>query len=839
MLGLAPLAAATLSDDGDRLPQITAGNIGDVALGGTAEGAARTAAVSPMAMLPVGGEFAGVGLIGADGAGEVLCAENVAVIGQIIGEASGRFTPSTTAVVALLSAASSHGNIELSGQSSGRLESGGATRRPWDLEGVSVARTALIACGAGLWGPTGAARGTVTTQSDVAGSIAVARRFEAESVIAGAAARGLAVEGSGQGAVESAGAIDSSLGLDSVAQARVAHAVTLANGLRLTGYAATDAISSAQAQTLGPWLAGQAFGSTLESRVAAMVGQIGISVSAQAALATNASADASLAASMDAGGTVSTRSAIAGALSLARELNAHALASGQAGRQIGITGAASGITETAADSRVARLEVTGASEARSGNLATMRHELSVSGKTELASAVSGAVIGTADWAGASDAITGTRAAAEAETSLQGESFSTNSINAEATDDLTILGNGAGHVSPVAQLRSDLAMADASMGTISSFGLGRGVFDVVRNFDGDVAVFGDSARAIGFSGQAKATCKITGTVPASDIKLAGSATVKSISFAAAAAQVSVSGEATGRSQSASFVQQPLKIYLLAESASPQTGKSNGTWTIKGHADGTLALMGSADGDLAIASDAAARAMLVARASGVLVLTGKTATALEARADAAGVLGVGRDSDAAVEIDGDAHRSISLHGFCEGQASITAKPRPLPLTATLTTDAANAAGGRASSEVTTAGSGTARAQSQAASLGHLAFSRTGAADVLILGAAGRGMPFLGISQALTPALAAANSSVTPRIAATAANVIHLDLRAEAIAPGGQAAGSNLACAQEINALWDLEMAAIAFRAPPALGRLELPRMGLSGRLVPTNAGRILRG
>lgn len=759
MLGLAPLAAAALSDDGDPLPQITAGAIGDVALGENAGVEAKTAAVSPVAMLAVGGKLAGVGRIDADGAGPV----DVAV----------------------------------------------------------------------------RARAVETVVAFAAGSTTVTFALKAQSAIAGAAVPGFALEGNGQCGAQSIGASNGRLGLDAVAQANVAHAVTLANGLRLTGSATADAISSARTAALGPELVGQAFGSTLEARFAAIVGQIGISVSASATVEAHAIVDASLAANMDTRGNVSTRSAIAGALSLARELSADVLASGQAGRQIGLTGEARGITATAADAAVARLEVTGASEARSGNLATMRHELSASGKTELASPIFGAAIPTFEWVGASDAITGTRASVETEASLQGGTFSATSTEAAATDQQTIAGSGAGEVRPVAQVRGEFAMGGGTAGAISSFGRGRGVFGVARDFDGDVAVFGDSARAIGLAGQAKASCETTGTVPASDIKLAGSATVRSISFAAAAAQVSVSGEAIGRSQSDSFVQQPLKINLLAESASPQTGKSNGKWATEGHAAGTLALMGSAGGGLALAAGAAARATLAARTSGALAITGKTTTALEARVDAAGVLAIARHSDAAVVIDGDAHRSISLRGSCEGRVSITAKPRPLPLTVTLTADAANAAHGQASSEVTTAGSGTARVQSRATSQAHLAISRTGAADVLILGAAWRGMAFLGASQARSPALAEANSSVMPGLAAAVANVIHLDLRAEAIAPRGQAAGSNLACAQDVSALWDLDTAAIAFRAPPALGRSEPPRLGLSGRLVPTNTGRILQG
>lgn len=839
MLGLAPLAAAPLSDDGNRLPRITAGAIRYVALGGATGGQARTAGVSLVAMLPVGGKLAGVGRIDADGVFGVLFAGNGAAIGRVSGEAAGSFAAMTTATVALGSAASISVDIALSGQSSGRLESAGAARCLWDLEGTSDARSALIASGSGLGDPTGAARGTVTTQSDVAGSISVARRFEAESALAGAAVRGLALEGFSQGAIPAAGKSDGSLELDSVAQAQVAHAVTLATALRFTGSAAADAISSARAQTIGPELAGHSVGSALEAGYAASVGQIGISVSARAALATNAITAASIAASMDTRGNVNTHSVIAGTLSLARELSADVLASGQAGRQIGLTGAASGISATAADAPLAGLEITGGSKARSDNLATMRHELFVFGKPELASAVSASATPTFEWAGASETITGTRAIVEAEASLQGAAFTANSIDADTTDDLTILDNSAGDVRPVAQLRCDFAMAGASMGTISSLGFGHGVFDVARSFSGDVDVFGDIARAIGLTVQAKSACETTGAVPTAGIKLAGASTARSLSFTSAAAQVSVSGDAAARSQSAAAVQQRLKIHLFIESASPQTGESNGAWATESHAAGMLALMGSIGGDLGVTSDVVARAMLVARARGAWTLSGETTTALEARADAAGILAIARDSDAAVAIDGDARRSINLHGSCKGQASVISKPRLLPLTLTLTINADNSAGGGASSVISTPGFGIAQVQSNAVIKAHLAISRTGTAELLILGAVWRGMAFLGASRAQTPALAAANSSVMPRLVAAAANVIHLDFRAEAMAPGGQAAGSNLACAQDFSTLWDLDMTAIAFRAPPALGRSEPPRLGLSGRLVPTNTGRILRG
>ena len=592
------------------------------------------------------------------------------------------------------------------------------------------------------------------------GRISVSRRLETESAVSGVALRAITLEGLGRGATQMQAAIGGVVGLPSSAGADGRATGSVSGIIALGGDSAANAISVGQVEALEPRVGGDAYGTVLEPRQAAAVGHLLISSGSYVSLAVSAAAQDQVPTTLGASAQLTTRVKLAGTFGVTRDLDGDALVSGQADRPIALTGVARAIAKTAAGAAAIRLELTGASEAQTASVASARHEQAVSGDADLISPVAGAATITLGWAGASEVVVKTHTAVETEVAFQGAVFSATGADAAATDQLAIVGNADGDVDPAAHLRCYLDLAGITAGTVSSHGLGHGVFDVARDFGGNVDVFGDSARAIGLAGQATVDCATTGNVPAAEIKLVG-------------------------------------------------------------------------------SDAAARARLAAKISGALALTGETTTVLEAHAEAAATLAIGCDSDVTAGIDGDAYRSITLHGSCEGQASITVKPRPLDLPLALTTDAANAAQGRASSEVTTAGSGLAQVQSRAASQARLAISRTGAADVLILGVAWRGMPFLGASRAQIPAFAAANSPVMPSLATSAANVIHLDLGAEGIAPGGHVAGSILAGAHAISAQWELNMTAIAYRAPPALGRSEPPRQGLSGRLVPTNTGRILRG
>ncbi|MDB4111684.1 hypothetical protein N9571_03910, partial [Yoonia sp.] len=56
-----------------------------------------------------------------------------------------------------------------------------------------------------------------------------------------------------------------------------------------------------------------------------------------------------------------------------------------------------------------------------------------------------------------------------------------------------------------------------------------------------------------------------------------------------------------------------------------------------------------------------------------------------------------------------------------------------------------------------------------------------------------------------------------------------------------GTTLSTAQAVarGSEFELWATAVAYSAPPARGRSGSPRIGLSGRLIPSNTGRILKG
>jgi hypothetical protein len=135
-------------------------------------------------------------------------------------------------------------------------------------------------------------------------------------------------------------------------------------------------------------------------------------------------------------------------------------------------------------------------------------------------------------------------------------------------------------------------------------------------------------------------------------------------------------------------------------------------------------------------------------------------------------------------------------------------------------------------------TGQASLHGTSRGNVSVARLGRGDLLVSGTASRAMVFLGAAEARTITQAAVNLPVAPGFAGAGTTVIQVAFQEqEAITGRGAAWSSVKAVAASLE--WELGAAALAYRAPPALGRLEPPRVGLSGRLVPSNKGRILKG
>ncbi|MCV2876333.1 hypothetical protein OE810_08680 [Rhodobacteraceae bacterium XHP0102] len=840
MLGLAPIAAAPLADDGDRLSRIQSSAVGEVALGGDSAAHATIGdKANQGSVFSLGNSAAGNGSLSGRGVGGLTAVGYAHVIGAASAIAAGAFTAINTAAATSRSAGIIKGGIELAGQGVGRTKGSGELRGLWNGHGAAAARSATLASGSGRLKAPGDAQSSARLQSGVEGSFTLKRQLEADAILEGTAAYGIGIDGATKAAVQTLGIGTLTVILAGPSAAGAVQRAAANGTMPLGGSGRTKTVSTSRATSFGPALSGFAIGTTLAARFADITGRLGFGVSTSAAVEAHAIAGALFAGSMEALGNVSTCSAITGGLFFARELDAGVMASGEAHREIGLAGAASGSTVAAAEAAAVGLEVTVASEARGASVGTVSDRVTVYGQTEMVSAVAGAATTTLASASVFGATTGSNAVVEAEASLQGENCSANRIYVAASTPFGLSSQIAGAVRPVARGVGQFDTADSATGGIASLGQGRGTLDVARDFAGDVDVLADSTPAIAIVGHATVQTVSIGTVTSAAVNFAGSARATNASHAQARTLIALSGLGIAQGGATASSLLGVDSSLFVAGIAPLNVESIGTWSAAGQMDAKTALAGSAETVLPIKTGAETHTDIAATANAAITLTCAIAAKLGADGSASDTFTIHRGSDTAVAIDADASRTLALHGQSKGLLSIAADPHPSKFGLEMLAAARSWAAGSASLDITTPVSATARAKSRASSRGRLEVDPAGSVDVLVLGEAVRGMPLFGASEAHITALAAANSIFAPGLTASADNVIQLNFTAEAIAADVRAAGAALAEALEVNALWDLGTSSIAYRAPPALRRAEPPKYGLSGRLSPSNSGRILRG
>ncbi len=209
-------------------------------------------------------------------------------------------------------------------------------------------------------------------------------------------------------------------------------------------------------------------------------------------------------------------------------------------------------------------------------------------------------------------------------------------------------------------------------------------------------------------------------------------------------------------------------------------------------------------------------------------------------AAGQFDVARSSAADVQIGADAGRGMPLLGAAGGAAHVQAAGSigAARLEIMTKAEALTTAGAASGSVFTAKGKVTGQGFLNAASQGHVSVTRLARGDLLVAGTAARAMAFLGAAEARAITQAAANLPLAPGFAGAGTTVIKVAFQEQEVLTGRGAALLTVQAVANASG-WELGATAIAYRAPPALGRSEPPRMGLSGRLVPTNAGRILKG
>jgi hypothetical protein len=300
-----------------------------------------------------------------------------------------------------------------------------------------------------------------------------------------------------------------------------------------------------------------------------------------------------------------------------------------------------------------------------------------------------------------------------------------------------------------------------------------------------------------------------------------------------AQISVAAAATSSAL--------IRWTTAASATAPRSAQSQGSLFPVGASSAQSAVMGTATGtDFAIGAILVGSTQLAAGLKSDLPFEGAAVGMPDATARAAGQLAVARSSAADVQIGADAGRRMPLIGAAGGVAHVQATRSVIggALAFKAQAQALTIASAASGSVFTAQGQVAGQASLNAESQGHVALTRLGRGDLLVAGTAAHAMVFLGAAEARAITQAAANLPLEPGFAGAGTTVIRVTFHAQETLTGRGTALTTVRAAAG-GSEFELGAAAIAYRAPPALRRSEPPRIGLSGRLVPTNAGRILKG
>ena len=292
-----------------------------------------------------------------------------------------------------------------------------------------------------------------------------------------------------------------------------------------------------------------------------------------------------------------------------------------------------------------------------------------------------------------------------------------------------------------------------------------------------------------------------------------------------------------------------------------GMAIGSFGVARTVSGEVDVLGDAERRIGLAGQAVASAVSWAGAEDVLVsLNGATAmsalgsailddsvplrgagrTSLATNASSALAIGWMVEASAATPQSARGQGALSLLGKGEVRTAATGAAMGLVVEIDGNLEAATStAVTGASTAFAAQGHASARAYLRGTGAGHLALTRAGLGDALVAGYAARRMALLGAAQAMSIARGAANLPLAPRLAGRAMTVIRIDLAGLGLATAGRADARGTVITTTAASAWAVALTARALNAPPALRRAAAPRIGLSGRIMPTNSGRILRG
>lgn len=415
-------------------------------------------------------------------------------------------------------------------------------------------------------------------------------------------------------------------------------------------------------------------------------------------------------------------------------------------------------------------------------------------------------------------------------------------NAAGQGGLDCAGNAQAARPARGHVTRDLGLAGQSVVRQKIAAEAQGRVTVARAVLGDLAVRADSLRGLSLGGEGRARSAAAGRSTDLPLALAGSTLSQVASCAQGHAALELQGTSRAQAAIAVAVAPELAWRLQATVHTPRRAEGRRALSLLcvllaragitvGAGAAVLGLEGRQTGAVGLDARGLARAGL----------TGRSDVTSQVSGPAAGRLTITQASDAALQVRAAAARVIPLLGAVSAAISVQAErvDGALDLGGTAALQSGISARLRRDGHLLPAGHAQAAAALRAAGQSRVPFTRAGAGDVQVLGITLHGMTLLGAAAARARAQGHANLPVAPALGLSGATFVQAASQKAPFTSAGTFTGTVAVRAAARVLAWDLDMAAIAFRAPPALGRSEPPRQGLSGRLVPSNTGRILRG
>lgn len=798
MLGFAPLASTPLGDDSTSFSTLSGAASGSIEIVGVshAGNTARGAAVSLVAI-------------------------------------------ASTAAAISISAAQFDGHLGVAGKGAGELANWAVANGDLVLAGTTDAGTAIGATAQTALGLAGQTAGVVTSQAQAGGVLNAIARVGAAASVHCAVASDIELAGSAAAQVETQAAGDVVAVYGGVGHvAVVAHGVVHAMGILQGAASAQTAVTSAANSALT--LVGSSSGASLAPLFAQVIAAISLDglASVDADVTVWASSQAELGAT--ATGEVSLRSAVLGAFEIAGPTETDVQILGQSGRGIALAGTTNSVSGVAGRATGA-LAVTGRATAVAPRAAMLASKFQLSSATGLRGAVVGAGTTAFDISLQADGVVRLSAVTGSVLTLDTAVNAVAGAVATGASLLPLEGQSAAGTRANMQASGTVVVTSDAVGAAVSAAIAKGTIDVLRALAGDADIAGDAARQISFGGHAAAVIALDGQAPGGAIDLVAVMNAGASHFVSAQGELGFAGDAVVTIDIGARAK-PIFGYAIAASAIiGLTGTAASFIAQKALLDLRVAVRGPAQSAFGINSAAVSATASAGQIGREFALN------LQARARPAvmgagtGTLGIARSGLGTVPVIAHAARSIPIDGSGAGSAASVGNARQAELRMELATASQThirAEEAVAAANLEPVGEAGAQVRSHGTATSGLTFTRVSLGDVAVAGAALRSIAFHGDAHVRVTALVAANTNIEPKCLTAASSLIAVTFIGQTQVSLAVSAARTFTDCRSIAGHLVARGTGIAYRAPPALRRSELPNARQGGHLASSlRSGRIL--